>query len=50
MFIFAGPRVIWGLAGVFGDEGFADEGGTGSESREGADFHAEVERKLRMDW
>ncbi|KAL8749655.1 MAG: hypothetical protein Q9199_007549 [Rusavskia elegans] len=23
---------------------------TGSELREGADFHAEVERKLGMDW
>ncbi|KAL8997435.1 MAG: hypothetical protein Q9169_003298 [Polycauliona sp. 2 TL-2023] len=24
--------------------------GTGSELREGADFHGEVERKMRMDW
>ncbi|CAL8578260.1 hypothetical protein XPA_004051 [Xanthoria parietina] len=51
------PMALGGSAGVSGDilvgrdaEITWEDVYTGSESREGADFHAEVERKLRMDW
>ncbi|KAI4094331.1 MAG: hypothetical protein LQ339_007517 [Xanthoria mediterranea] len=51
------PMALGGSAGVSGDilvgrdaEITWEDVYTGSELREGADFHAEVERKLGMDW